>query len=1131
MHAALAKTPLVVALLVAALVAGGGGAATATSAPPGPPPASPLQAVAQPALDVVTVSVDRGAPTGVFDMVVGHTHTQRSLERDGDAAAIASGRALLSQAVDIQNQHLYGWGTLNPNPSPGVYDWGSLDRRVQLMRDTGGTPVITLCCAPDWMTELGTETTTYANRPPTARHYADFADLARRAAERYPDVRHFVVWNEMKGFWNAGSGQWDYVAYTNMYNAVHDALKAVDPAIQVGGPYLVIESTGSNPNGGWVTQMPVTRRNEVVLEYWLEHGNGADFVAIDRKVKDYHDTRRYSPAETMALTANFDTVARQVGDMTGLPVWFIEQHVVGQRGGPVHFQAAGIASMLYHQLNGGAVATVGWKPEQAQPQGTVQENLFTSTQVAGGGQRLPTYWSYRFFNESFAPGTPRYDVTTSDPLVLALASDAATVVINQRPEPITIDLDGTTHALDGYEVARFDAAGQADGSSTDAVGDDVAQPSAARSGGAGSDATTSMVTRLSDAEGGEILEIEPSGPLDAAPAPAESLAEPASSPSVVWLDQIGTDQADRVNAVAADGKGVVAAGASWGEVVAGRHRGLSDGLVRRYRSDGTVHWTNQFGSPTHQSLADVAVDHRGTYAVGTTDGPVAGQAHAGAFDALVRAYDRSGRVRWTRQLGTTGNDNATEVLAHRGVVYVVGHTDGTFPGQVNAGSQDAFIAAYTPAGNLLWTRQYGTVHPDFFTDVVADGDHLVVSGTTAGSFAGQPALGHWDALVARMTVAGDLVWAWQFGSPWDDRALAVAVTDDGIRVAGRAEDALDGSTFGGVYDAYVRALGRDGTAQWTTMLATPFFDRVQSIATDRLDTHLIGRTTGTMPGQSAVGADDVFLASLDGGGTVGRLEQLGTAAVDEPTSITTDGANRYVGGTTRGAFDGHTNGGGRDGFLARLVPSVGVLASDVFNRTTTGSWGVPAAGGGWQVWPRSAMSVDGGRGNMAVVGGTGERRANLPGVDGDDVSLRFDIELDRLPSGGSAYVYALARKSPGNEYRARLRIRPNGTISMRVIRRAGGSWQPLGTNVEVPGLVVSAGEPFEFQFDVEDTGGGVRLRAAAWEAGTSRPAWPLVVTDGAQPRLGAGSIALSAMAPSASTSVAVSFDDFSLVER
>nr|BFE82653.1 hypothetical protein GCM10020093_052540 [Planobispora longispora] len=65
-------------------------------------------------------------------------------------------------------------------------------------------------------------------------------------ARRYPTVKHFMVWNEFKGFWNNAQNRWDAEAYTELYNKVYDALKAVDEDIKVGGPYVPILS---NKNG------------------------------------------------------------------------------------------------------------------------------------------------------------------------------------------------------------------------------------------------------------------------------------------------------------------------------------------------------------------------------------------------------------------------------------------------------------------------------------------------------------------------------------------------------------------------------------------------------------------------------------------------------------------------------------------------------------------------------------------------------------------------------------------------------------------------------------------------------------------------------------------------------------------
>ena len=50
---------------------------------------------------------------------IGITHTQVSLEPNGDPAALARARAALRPVAALQNQHLYGWGARNPEPRRG----------------------------------------------------------------------------------------------------------------------------------------------------------------------------------------------------------------------------------------------------------------------------------------------------------------------------------------------------------------------------------------------------------------------------------------------------------------------------------------------------------------------------------------------------------------------------------------------------------------------------------------------------------------------------------------------------------------------------------------------------------------------------------------------------------------------------------------------------------------------------------------------------------------------------------------------------------------------------------------------------------------------------------------------------
>ncbi|MDQ3815661.1 MAG: hypothetical protein M3347_17240, partial [Armatimonadota bacterium] len=277
--------------------------------------------------EIVKISVDRSTPDGISRFETGVTHTQYSLDAWGDAASIERGKKLLMAACRYQNQHIMGWGAGNPEPSPGVYNWADLDRRLTLVRSMKAIPVITLCAAPDWMKggQPGKTDWSKIEVAPLPEHFDDFASLAKKVAQRYPDVKHFQVWNEMKGFWKPASNNWNSVAYTELYNKVYDALKSVNPDIKVGGPYLVIEGTGSN-QGDWATEPPIRQRQWEVINYWLEHKHGADFITLDKGLKSFHDKKTYSDDELMALTHWFGDVARQIREKTGLPLWWAEYY-------------------------------------------------------------------------------------------------------------------------------------------------------------------------------------------------------------------------------------------------------------------------------------------------------------------------------------------------------------------------------------------------------------------------------------------------------------------------------------------------------------------------------------------------------------------------------------------------------------------------------------------------------------------------------------------------------------------------------------------------------------------------------------------------------------------------------------
>ena len=127
----------------------------------------------------------------------------------------------------------------------------------------------------------------------------------------------------------------------------------------------------------------------------------------------------------------------------------------------------------------------------------------------------------------------------------------------------------------------------------------------------------------------------------------------------------------------------------------------------------TIEWIRQFGSTAQEFTHGVAADSTGVYVVGQSNGTLPGQTSGGSFDSYIKKYDKDGNELWTRQFGTSGNDETARAVASDGVnVYVVGYTNGVFPGQTapigGQFSKSSFIRKYDINGTEKWTRQYSS---------------------------------------------------------------------------------------------------------------------------------------------------------------------------------------------------------------------------------------------------------------------------------------------------------------------------------------------------------------------------------------------------------------------------------------
>jgi len=213
--------------------------------------------------------------------------------------------------------------------------------------------------------------------------------------------------------------------------------------------------------------------------------------------------------------------------------------------------------------------------------------------------------------------------------------------------------------------------------------------------------------------------------LTIAIAPAVS----AAGPSTVWTRQFGTNSNDDARAVATDAaRNAYVAGCSDGALPGQTHKGELDVFVRKYRPNGSLAWTRQFGTSSNDCAGGVAVDKSGrVYVAGYVGGALPGQSHSGQSDGFLRKMRPDGSTVWTRQFGISSWDYAEAVAIDKaGRIIVSGDTMGALPGKVHRGGTDAFLRKFRPAGSTVWTRQYGSSDDDYGQSVAIDKDNRIV---------------------------------------------------------------------------------------------------------------------------------------------------------------------------------------------------------------------------------------------------------------------------------------------------------------------------------------------------------------------------------------------------------------------
>jgi len=165
-----------------------------------------------------------------------------------------------------------------------------------------------------------------------------------------------------------------------------------------------------------------------------------------------------------------------------------------------------------------------------------------------------------------------------------------------------------------------------------------------------------------------------------------------------------------------------------------------------YRRDGEPQWRQAIGSADETLCSGLATDaDDNIYLAGCNDA-----ANASHRCAWLAKYNCSGQRLWQQALGSAADEESTGIAVDRqGNAYLAGFTYGAIAG-ANAGDADAWVACYSPEGELRWAQQIGTEGEDGCNAVAVDArGNVYLAGYTDSALGGERA-GDYDAWLAKL---------------------------------------------------------------------------------------------------------------------------------------------------------------------------------------------------------------------------------------------------------------------------------------------------------------------------------------------------------------------------------------------
>ena len=335
-------------------------------------------------------------------------------------------------------------------------------------------------------------------------------------------------------------------------------------------------------------------------------------------------------------------------------------------------------------------------------------------------------------------------------------------------------------------------------------------------------------------------------------------------------------------------------------------------------------------------------------------------------------------------LGTPRDESLVDLSQNKsGEFAITGMTEGPIDGYPNR-LIDVFVAKYDRDGNKLWLVKFGSEQDDRATAVAISDDGTVwVSGDTFGSMDGNVNKGERDGFLAKFSSDGKQQWIVHISTEVIERARGLAVDSRGVStVVGTTYGEFPGfSNEGKSREAWITQIDANGKQLWLQQFGSDQADTVVDVSVDAEGNSTICGYTDSIIGQEFFGVRDAFIGRFTSSGVRSWLYQFGSELTDICYGQWVDGnGDIFAVGVTEGATKGNTNIGLQDGWVLKL------------NKDGNFQWATQVGTVGDDALSKVTTNSAG----LVIVGGV-----STGSLNGENVVGRYDAVLFVLDADGS----------------------------------------------------------------------------------------------------------------------------------